>query len=672
MRVQMAAKEATLVFVDAETGADGAVQVDYARLLERCVWFREMAADFGELTGPLPLGDRVSRQAMQRFAEAINSDHWPCVAKATSLFNILTPMEMRVAHWDAAALAEKYGFYALEGYYLVAFAMAHRRAGKAWFKVSDEVDLLAASDLRPSRRALVESLCEDYVSGDCYFTIISYRTRWPNRFLPKISFVANAIETGTAGDIDSLIEFLIRSPDIYDSVHNIATRFIIRGTVFLIAATPGGRHLNDMKRLLERLEMETHANEPDNVDLYTIALGYAARYNQREAASVLLMQKPMIALKRMGLDQAAEMHHYDIMHMILDASCSTRAENNEEAEERPLDNLDLWRIITELVQNHEKGKPDEAAILLTRLLDKVTPIGAYVVYDCIEYILKSLPTATSHVFFDALFPCIQVDVIEDASPFLMLARTIRNGKQEQIGWILDAIDAEEYTECTMLANFTGDILQSVAPLDVLDAMLSHPRIDVITGDTDADSSQYGFLFYLIRFAVHEGSETSIALLTRLLAHPAIDPAMHQDEALLIAAEVNNTVAMRMLLKDPRVNRSHAAQCLDPLYRAINYNSMEAARLLLADDRTPPVSVNGNKLLKYAMKKKADAMAALVIDGPRFTVATEEEGRDLLHYAYLRALPAVSRKLRHFLSVRFPNATTFGSIGLPQATGLARQ
>lgn len=125
-----------LVFTDAETRAPLPVPVSRKHLVARCHVLADMLSDMA--LGPsaeIPMETTVSRSAAMLFASAINNSGLPRIDMAHDLFSRSVPVASKLAHWNTAALAYKYGFNTLLGYYIWAFSRAMNAAGRVWFTV---------------------------------------------------------------------------------------------------------------------------------------------------------------------------------------------------------------------------------------------------------------------------------------------------------------------------------------------------------------------------------------------------------------------------------------------------------------------------------------------------------------------------------------------------------
>ena len=124
------------MFVDDATKEPFRVPVARQNLTERCQVIADgmrdvvMGAD-----EEIQLQDVVSRTTAMLFAARINNNDLPRIEEAHALFTEETPHATRLMYWNVAALAYKYGYSTLIGYYLWAFARILNTSGRGWFTV---------------------------------------------------------------------------------------------------------------------------------------------------------------------------------------------------------------------------------------------------------------------------------------------------------------------------------------------------------------------------------------------------------------------------------------------------------------------------------------------------------------------------------------------------------
>lgn len=154
----MANGTVTLVFADAESGKPLRITVSRKNVVAHCQVIADMLNDMGEPPrGELALGDTLSRSAAMLFVAAMNNAELLRIARAHLLFTPDMKDRVRLAHWNAAALAYKYGFNMLIGFYTWAFAHALGQHGRSWFAVTASHMVPESDQYVPTReRAAVQ------------------------------------------------------------------------------------------------------------------------------------------------------------------------------------------------------------------------------------------------------------------------------------------------------------------------------------------------------------------------------------------------------------------------------------------------------------------------------------------------------------------------------------
>ncbi|KAI8903722.1 hypothetical protein EDD86DRAFT_250051 [Gorgonomyces haynaldii] len=156
------------------------------------------------------------------------------------------------------------------------------------------------------------------------------------------------------------------------------------------------------------------------------------------------------------------------------------------------------------------------------------------------------------------------------------------GQSTYVKGILKATNVDPNLDCFFIERGTIDAVQwtsCLGTLEMLDLLLSHPRVQLSTNLCIRLASDYGRTEHV----------------KRLLKDPRIDPT----HALTDACRVGHYDVCKLLLEDPRVDPAEDDHW--PLIHAALYQHTDCARLLLEHPSVDP-SIRNNQAIRLASAK----------------------------------------------------------------------
>jgi hypothetical protein len=710
-------KEVILVFPDINGGKPVEVSVSQQKLQARSSVLGDALQDITTTTTTgvqadssikFPLDDVVSPGTIALLVEAITRSENPSLAQASRLFSDQVPLmrdDIRLDHWNTAALAHKYGFRELEGFYLFAFAVAYLLHGPDWFRVtlpaSQATRLKVKKRERPDDAIAVRSelfgacqgpACTQVTQGVCARCgRVAACSATCLAQLHSTCFAFLVVPPVRADDMDYEQVNLLETNAVVPSVRKFITIFLLDFNAFNF---DGIRFLNywgyppDLYGIYNRLRSLDAAD----LSVFSAFLGEAPDVNaeiveidatderRRTGAFALfafandmgMVRKwlPFMESRRNGtrgtqrnlypaLTFARLKGHQTILLAIVDrypdavlADVIYAAANDKHYATLDicLARGDVADILTQRHVSHSL-----AALCQNFQIAQGTIQGITLVQRLVA-LYNTTGHGNSDFIHDIISAC-ELLIDADASDALMLITKNTNINTNAMHRLLeDAFEEGARTCIKALVDHPGlyplpigsiaeALVRGPDPLKALDILLAAPNFDPTSNDNE--------LFKSLLEPIVRLNQRLVPLLKRLLADPRIDPAFGQDHALATAVTQGNVPIVQLLLADPRVNQNPHPDWF-PLALAIRLHWDSIAKLLISDPRTM-LSAFDNRALKEAFVRASDEIAVDIFTDPRFVPGTAEEARTLLQLAYARGRHDLLKPLRRVLLRTIPSA-----------------